>query len=253
MARRKKGTVERTGVELLCAWSAASGGAPPGVSARLRDVAQDLALAADRGDADLPGAVRRFGFQAGSDGWVLPEIACWLETLARIGGPPARGLLTFDMGMALSAAWADGFLHGAGQEDCVDPTTGLARTGVLALRLRQVYDHCASLHLQPDLVYALVVIDASLAEHPPIERNAARVALATETRSLFSTGETVAIQGDRVLVLASRTPELEDRVAVLGAALHTHALLRHDPIATWVERLPTEAADLRAYLIDMTA
>ena len=84
-------------------------------------------------------------------------------------------------------------------------------------------------------------------------RSAARVALAGETRKLFAAGETVAIHNDRVLVLASRTPELADRVAILGAALHTHGLLRHDPVSAWVERLPTDAADLRAFVEDLTA
>jgi hypothetical protein len=79
------------------------------------------------------------------------------------------------------------------------------------------------------------------------------VALATETRKLFAAGETIAIHDDRVLVLASRTPELADRVAILGAALHTHALLRHDPVSTWVERLPADAADLSSYVDDLTA
>ena len=253
MALRRKNTVERTAVELVRVWAAAAGGAPAGVSARLRDVAEDLAVAADRRPADLPSAVRRFGWQAGADGWPLDEIARWVEALADSGGASARALLTFDSGMALSAGWADGFLHGADQDDCIDPTSGLARLSVLQLRLRQVYDQCASLGVQADLVYALVVVDASLLEHPPLERNAARVALATETRKLFASGETIAIHGDRVLVLASRTPELTDRVAILGAALHTHALLRHDPVSTWVERLPADPVDLRAFLADLTA
>jgi hypothetical protein len=253
VALRRKNTVERTAVELVRAWAAAAGGAPSGVSARLRDAAEDLAVAADRRPADLPGAVRRFGWQAGADGWPLDEIARWVEALADSGGGSARALLTFDSGMTLSAGWAEGYLHGAGQDDCVDPTSGLARLSVLELRLQQVYDQCASLGVQPDLVYALVVVDASLMEHPPIERNAARVALATETKKLFAAGETIAIHDDRVLVLASRTPELADRVAILGAALHTHALLRHDPVSTWVERLPADAADLRSYVDDLTA
>jgi hypothetical protein len=176
-----------------------------------------------------------------------------VEALADSGGGSARALLTFDAGMALSAGWADGFLHGADQDDCIDPTSGLARLGVLQLRLQQVYDHCSSLGVQPDLVYALVVVDASLTAHPPLERNAARVALGAETKKLFSAGETIAIHGDRVLVLASRTPELADRVSILGAALHTHALLRHDPVSTWVERLPADAGDLRAFVDDLSA
>jgi hypothetical protein len=253
MARWNKSRTERTGVELLRAWAAASGGAPIGVSSRFRDTAEDLVIAADRRPDDLRAAVARFGWQAGDDGWPLPEISRWLETLARMGGPAAKGLLTFEMGMALSAGWADGFLHGASQDDCIDPTTGLARASVLQLRLHQIYEHCGALGVAPDLVYALVVVDASLADHPILERNAARVALATETKRLFASGETVAVHGDRVLVLASRTPELEDRVAILGAALHTHSMLRHDPISTWVERLPTQANELRPFMSDLTA
>lgn len=253
MALRKKHSVERTGVELLRAWAAASGGAPVGVSGRLRDAAEDLAIAADRRPGDLVAAASRFGWQAGDDGWPLPEIARWLETLARISGPSGKGLLTYEVAVALSAGWADGFLHGATRDDCLDPTTGLARVSVLELRLRQVYEHCAALGVDPDLVYALVVIDASLVDHPLFERNAARVALADEVRALFGTGETVAGHGDRVLVLVSRTPELDDRVAILEAAVHTHSLLRHDPIATWVERLPPHAEGLRRFVDDLTA
>jgi len=219
----------------------------------LRDAAEDLSIAADRRPSDLRAAVSRFGWQAGDDGRPLAEISRWVETLARIGGPGAKGLLTFEVGMVLSAGWADGFLHGASQDDCLDPTTGLARASVLQLRLHQIYDHCSALGVPPEMVYALVVVDASLADHPILERNAARVALATETKRLFSSGETVAVHGDRVLVLASRTPELEDRVAILGAALHTHSLLRHDPIATWVERLPIQADELRPFMSDLTA
>jgi hypothetical protein len=253
VALRRKHAVERTGIELLRAWAAASGGAPVGVSGRLRDAAEDLAIAVDRRPDQLMAAVGRFGWQAGADGWPLAEISRWLEALARIGGPAAKGLLTFDVAMALSAGWADGFLHGATGDECLDPTTGLARVGVLQLRLRQVYEQCAALGVEPDLVYALVVVDASLADHPVLERNAARVALGNETKALFASGETVAADGDRLLILVSRTAELLDRVAILDAALHTHPLLRHDPIATWVERLPSSADGLPRFVDDVTA
>jgi hypothetical protein len=251
--RRRARTTERTGAELLRAWSAATGGAPPGTSPRLRDAAEDLAIAVDRRPGDLQSALTRFGWQAGNDGWPLAEISRWVESLAEVGGPGGRGLLTFEMGMALSAAWTDGFLHGAQQDDCIEPTTGLARLSVLQLRLQQVYEHCAALGVDPDLVYALIVVDASLVEHPQLERTAARVAMAAEAKTLFSTGETLVCHDDRLLILASRTPELSDRVAVLDAALHSHPLLRYDPITTWVERLPSGVKDVSAFLADITA
>ena len=103
--RRRPRTTERSGAELLRAWSAATGGAPPGTSTRLRDAAEDLAVAVDRRQDDLHSAVTRFGWQAGNDGWALPEISRWIERLASISGPAGRGLLTFETGMALSAAW----------------------------------------------------------------------------------------------------------------------------------------------------
>ena len=223
----------------LRAWAAASGGAPVGVSGRLRDAAEDLAIAADRRPGDLVAAASRFGWQAGDDGWPLAEIARWLETLARISGPSGKGLLDLRgrrgavgrVGRRVPPRRRPGRLprpdHAAWPAsassscDCARSTSTAPPLGV-----------------EPDLVYALVVVDASLVEHPLFERNAARVALADEVRALFGTGETVAGHGDRVLVLVSRTPELDDRVAILDAAVHTHSLLRHDPIATWVERLP---------------
>jgi hypothetical protein len=251
--RRRTNRSDATGAELLRAWSAAAGGAPPGIGGRLRDTAEDVAVAAHDSSRDLKGALSRFGCQAGHDGWPLPEVARWVEVLVRVVRPPRDGVLTFDLGMALASGWADGFLHGARQEDCLDPTTGLGRLSVLQLRLRQVYEHCASLGVDSDLVYALVVVDACLESHPPLERTAARSAVANETKALFSTGETVVIHGERVFVLASRTPQLDDRVAVLGAALQSHALLRHDHVAAWVEHLPTRPELLTRFLADVTS
>ena len=253
MATRRKQTVERTGPELLRAWAAANGGAPPGVSGRLRDAAEDLAIAVDRRPSHVSAAISRFGWQAGTDGWPLTEVSRWVETLVRASGAQGRGLLGFDAAVALSMGWADGFLHGASANGCIDPTTGLARVEVLDVRLRQVYEHCAALGVEPDLAYALVVVDASLGAHPVIERNAARVAVAAATTALFNSGETVAADGDRVLILASRAAELEDRVTILLAGLHTHALLRHDPIAAWIERLPARAEGLPRFVEDLTA
>jgi hypothetical protein len=249
-ATTRRGT-GRTAIELLDAWAAAAGGGPAGITPHLQDAAEDLAVAADRRTAGLAGFLSRFGWQAGRDGWPLPVLSGWVETLARTSG--AKALLSFDMAMALSAGWADGFLHGAGQDDCVDPTTGLARVGVLRLRIEQIYAHCAALGVDPELVYAVVVVDPELTDHPLMERNAARVAVASEVRRLFRSGETVAVHRDRVLVLVSRTQELEDRVAILSAALHTHPMLRHDPMATWVERLPALPGAVASFLEDLTA
>jgi len=254
MALRQRTSRRRSaGESLRRAWVAAAGGPPPGVSARLHEAADDLARAAEGRRDDLKGAVSRFGWQAGNDGWPLSEVARWVEALAEVGGNRARELLTFDQGMALAAGWADGFLHGAHQADCVDPTTGLAQFGVLQLRVHQAYEQCGALGIEPDLAYILVIVDAGLHEHPTFERNAARVALADQTKSLFNTGETVAVQADRLFILASRTPDLADRVTLLDAALRTHPLLRHDHISIWEEQLPGAPERVARFLQDVTA
>jgi hypothetical protein len=238
----------------LRVWAAAVGGPPPGVSRQLKEAASDLALAVDRqaDSGSVKSAVSRFGWRAGHDGWPLTEIARWVEALATLDGARSP-LLSFDAGLALSAGWSEGFLHGASQQDCIEPTTGLARLGVLQLRLQQVYEQCAALGIEPDLAFALVVVDASFDDHVLFERNAARVALAGEIKALFDTGETVAIHGDRVLILASRTVELNDRVSLLDAAVHTHPLLRRDHIASWVEHLPAAADLLPPFLADVVS
>ncbi len=251
--RRRTWKREVSGAELLGAWAAAVGGPPPGMSARLRDASEDLAFAAVGRSVDVNGAMSRFGWQAGHDGWPLTEVRRWVEVLASIGPIGTSGLLTFELGLSLSVGWADGFLHGAHQDDCVEPTTGLAQLGVLQLRLQQVYEQCRALGVDPDLAYAVVVVDAALGDHPVFERSAARVALATETKGLFNTGETVAIHGERVLILASRTAELDDRVVLLAAAVHTHPLLRHDHIEIWVEHLPSRPELLSPFLVDVTS
>ena len=84
----------------------------------------------------------------GSRRWPLDEIARAGSRLADSGGGSAA-LLTFDSGMPLSAGWAEG--PGAGQDDRIDPTSGLPRLSVLELRLQQVYDQCASSGSSPTL------------------------------------------------------------------------------------------------------
>ena len=207
-------------------------------------------MAADRRPADLPGAVRRFGWQAGADGWPLHEIARWVEALADSGGAlGAERLLTFDAGMALSAGWADGFLHGADQDDCIDPTSGSG-----AAR-------------RPPAPPAPGLRPLRVARHPARPRLRARrgrrlAGRAPTARAQRGPGGAGRARPGSSSPPARPSPSTTTACWCWPAARPSWptgwpssaprctrtACCATTPSPTWVERLPTDAADLRAFL-----
>src|SRR4051794_8427629 len=147
----------------------------------------------------------RFGARLGTDGWALEDLAKWVTQLAGHAGAAGEALTTFAAGVALATGWADGFLAGSYEDGCTDPLTGLATPAGLALRLRQVYDQCAALGLDPRVAYALLVISVELPARSPLVRDAARVMLADRVAATFATGETACAAGDVICVLPPRT------------------------------------------------
>jgi hypothetical protein len=188
--------------------------APLSSGSALHECAEQLVetLASDR--ARISSALARFGRQAGTDGWTLGDVSSWLEALIALGEATSRPLAGFDAGTALASGWAEGFLRGTTVDGCLDPATGLVTLPVLRVRLDQVNDQCRSLGLDPADVYALVVADLVMPGVGPLRRHALHASLAEEVRAVFHSGETLAIHGGRVLVLASRTPELPVKIGV---------------------------------------
>lgn len=226
--------------------------APLGSGAELRECAEELveALAYDR--ARISSALARFGRQAGTDGWTLSDVSRWLEALMSVGEATSRPLAGFDAGTALASGWAEGFLRGATVDGCLDPATGLVTLPVLRVRLEQVNDQCRSLGLDPADVYALVVADLVMPGVGPLRRHALHASLAEEVRAVFHSGETLAIHGGRVLVLASRTPDLPVKIGCLERRVREHAVLSHRYVLAWIEPLPTRFGALDTFLAELT-
>jgi hypothetical protein len=224
----------------------------PGVENRqVADIFDDLVDTLAERPADVAGALVRFGTRLGTDGWALEDLAKWVTQLAGHAGAAGEALTTFAAGVALATGWADGFLTGSYEDGCTDPLTGLATPAVLALRLRQVYDQCAALGLDPRVAYALLVISVDLPARSPLVRDAARVMLADRVAATFATGETACAAGDLICVLASRTPALHDAVQDLVLQVRDLSVLHGAPVLTWIEDLPADRDQLQAFLNDV--
>jgi hypothetical protein len=224
----------------------------PGVEhAHVADVFDDLVDTLAERPADIAGALVRFGARLGTDGWALEDLAKWVTQLAGHAGAVGEALTTFAAGVALATGWADGFLAGSYEDGCTDPLTGLATPAVLALRLRQVYDQCAALGLDPRVAYALLVISVELPARSPLVRDAARVMLADRVAATFATGETACAAGDVICVLAPRTPSLHEAVESLVLQLKDLSVLQGAPLLTWIEDLPADRDQLEAFLDDV--
>ena len=234
--------------DVLVAWCGAV--RPEGDAATFAEHAAALLETLDQHRALTGAALERFGRALGAEGWPLDPIAGWLRTLALIAPHHAEGLAGFDAATALARGWASGFVRGAEESAVVDPTTGLCTPAVLAVRLREVFDQCRSLGVDPRFAYALGMID--IGPGAPLAHCAEGAVLGLIVTATFTSGETCAALDTRVAVLAPRTDELTHglrRVELLAAEDH---LLRRSSVVTWIEELPDDASVLDVYLVDLT-
>ncbi len=200
------------------------------------------ALVSGAGTVDVCAATGR---ELALEGVSLDEALHGLEATSRLvsGAPP-----DFDDTRALALGWSEatlGYLH---RLSCADPATGLASLAHLQSRLVELYGgrprEAPAVHHS----HALVVVDTIHPDRLPLHPYPAdaftadlRAARFAETaRSVFAGGEIVArLDRNRIVVLATRDPQLGRRVAVVRQMLgDVEAGAR-----VWIEGLPdTEAA-----------
>ncbi len=253
MFRRKRNPQPAT-ADLVDRWLTVVLTGSRGDAGRLEEACRDVVEAFETADERLvTGALTRFGRQLGAQGWALVDITRWITELAGLAGEDGNVLNRFDAGVALAQGWADGYTQGSRSGECVDALTGLVTLPVLRLRLRQIYEQCASLSVPAEQVYCLVVIDTDLHDRPPLEREAAMVVLAEHTRMAFRSGETVAVKDGRILVLASRTDTTRNSLLDLLGAVKVYPLLAGGNVFGWLEDLPTGGDLLDSYLVDVAA
>lgn len=198
-------------------------------------------------------ALIRFASALGTAGWDLATVSDLVERLAELvrqTGRCAEHLVGFGAGAVAGRGWAHGYLPLVVSESCTDSLTGLATLGVLSWRLHQVYDQCRALGVDPRHVQALVIVDL-IRTGSVLERDVSRVAVAELLRRRFRSGETLVATGTRLLALVSRTPELDDDVALLVAEARCHPTLRDADLMGWVEDLPPDADGIERYLLEV--
>jgi hypothetical protein len=237
--------------ELFNRWSEAV--RPPDAFAdpMLTSAARDLVTALLERPLEVDVALERFGRRAGAAGWTLVDAAEWVDVLARVAIAESTALRRFDAGIALAQGWTTAFVHARHERGATDPNTGLPTLAVLAVRLRQVYDQCASLGIRTDLAFALLIADVDFSAFPPLLREAIQVLVAERVRETFSSGETVCMANGTIVVLVSRTPDLPGRMAMLEASLRTVSLLEEAPLVIWLEDLPPSPERIDHLLLDV--
>ena len=239
--------------EVLAKWLEAIGqlGVPPRVLPI--EVFADVVSSAV-GVGQRPAAtLRRFGRRLGADGWTLPVLSACVGQLTSIDAVAAARFNHFDVGIALAEGWTEGARATNGVDGCLDALTGLVRVPVLRIRLEQIYEHCATLHLPVDQAYRLVVVDCADGDQPPFVRDATHVVAAEHLRGMFRSGETLcATESGRLLVLAARSRGLSAQVTGLIEGLRATPLLQQVAVLAWIEPLPADPSDIAAFLADVS-
>jgi hypothetical protein len=190
-------------------------------------------------------ALTAVGAAAGRDGHALDRVWEWLRALFRRLPRTRRAELNQRaLAEAVASAWVDGVLEGSSG-------TGVGRSAaLLELRLRQMYDHCASLGLPADEQYALVVVEVAGA-------GAAKEWLPGVVRRMadaLGRHEVVALlRPDRVAMVVARHPSVATAVQRLHTRLEELPVLRHAVVHAWIEPLAPDPSHLGGHLAGLAS
>lgn len=158
---------------------------------------------------------------------------------------------------AAALGWADVAAGELASARPMDELTGLATAGYLRVRLGEVYACAAAAEHRVDDAYVLVLLALDLSRAGGWSRLVPMLLAAEAMRSVFDSGETLALAGPSVAVvlarrddlLALRTKRLR-RAATDRLATDTDAACA-GPVRVWVEQLPSgyqAACDLLNHL-----
>lgn len=253
MRRRSDRSIPCTTESLYDRWRAAVVASVRGDTDALEHACRRVVDVLSSGPDQLDAELARFGRDLGAEGWLLTDLGSWIADLVVMAGDAGSSLQRFDAGVALAHGWADGYLFCVQAFECTDSLTGLVTVPVLRHRLGQVYDQCAGLGVPAAHVYCLGVIDAAFGDRPPLERDAAMIIVGDHVTHAYHGGETAAVKGGRIVILASRTESTHEQFLGLLASLHHHPLLTGGRIVGWIEELPPTADDLEGYLVALCA
>jgi hypothetical protein len=207
------------------------------------DAVTPLMVSALRGATFAAEALTALGHRAGFDGHPLEEVADWVSQLLPLVPRRVRTRVRqFSSACLLADAWAAGRL-------AARPASNVDQIGQLELRLRELYERCATLGVRVDRQAALAVLAFDGLPNCPESRGAVLADAAASARRIFSAGESVAVlELGRLLVLAERTPALAFRTRRLAEAVQRDIRLEGVQVRHWIEPLPPDRAHLAAHL-----
>jgi len=225
-----------------------------GTDRRVVEAATDVVETLHSRPTGVPAALRRFGFELGSDGWPISEVTGAVERLGPLTPRRHRKMLRrWQAVAALAEGWASGYVRGAHTGMCLDPITGLGTQLVLRLRLAEMEAACAANGTTVADAYCAVLIDLRADGLEVLSADLLYTCAAAATTAVFDSGETVARVGDRLVVLASRDDDTARRAEVLYDRLSLDAATAAAAPSVVVDELPSDAVALRAYVGDLTA
>lgn len=170
------------------------------------------------------------------------------RTRRKFNGLDVRNRLNQSLSHASAANPGEGVAVGLKPRDGL---TGLASMSTLTSRLHDVYEHCENLHLRTPEAFALLVLDPDFRRRPALVQDAVRVLMADEALRTFTDGETVAINGDRLIVLGTYTPALSRSALVMIDRLHAVPVLQKVQIMSWIETLPVDRNDINRFVVEL--
>ncbi len=234
---------------IATAWrrQVAAGWGPTGQALDAAD-ARVLVDAVLDADDDLAPLLQGLGKRCAREGTPLEEVASWVtDLLAVLPSSARRHLDRLDVALALAEGWAEGTM-----ERRLPPRNGMTSMPVLHERLRQLYDECEAMHLDPSSLYGVAVFDAELAHLGPHAAHAARTVMAEAVLRTFHSGETVAAgDGGRVLVLTGRSMALAEQVVTAVQRCEQSPVLVGTWVTGWVEPVARDRRHAPAHLEDL--
>ena len=232
----RSGPPHRSVGGLINRWYAASG------TSLLFDEWADPAagdlLAAFDGGSDVrrvEGAVVAFAQARAGSGHRVEDVTDDLVALVRLAWPSGRGTwgeVVDPIGLMARAlaAWAAEHTAAASCTECTDAVTGLASSGYVRERVRELHDQCRALAISPPVTFGAVVVQLALGAVRATERMRVRVAAGRILTERFRAGETVAaLSPSRMAVVMPAygieraidavTPDFADLAAVAGVGV----------------------------------
>lgn len=205
--------------------------------------ASHLAAVFDRGSdvRDVEDAVVAFAQARAGASHPVEAVTSDLVALIRAGWPTGRGTWgdTLDpvglMARALGA-WAAEHTATTSCRDCVDAATGLASSGYVRERVRELHDQCRALAISPPMTFGALVVQLELGALRATERMEVRAAAGRVLTSRFRAGETVAALSPSRMAVVMPAYGLDRAVQAVMADLAGHAVF--DGLDITVSRVP---------------